>query len=52
MPPRNPYLASEPIHYYWTYFLVPAAASQTGPAPVRDVQTCLKVNALMHRRCC
>ena len=23
-PPRNPYLASEPMHYYWTYFLVPA----------------------------
>jgi hypothetical protein len=46
-PPRNPYLASEPIHYYWTYFLIPAAVSQTGPAPVRDVQTCLKVNALI-----
>ena len=46
-PPRNPYLASQPIHYYWTYFLIPAAVSETGPAPVRDVQTCLKVNALV-----
>ncbi|HXT33289.1 MAG TPA: hypothetical protein VN716_28510, partial [Vicinamibacterales bacterium] len=24
-PPRNPYLAHRPIHYYWTYFLLPAA---------------------------
>jgi hypothetical protein len=47
MPPRNPYLASEPIHYYWTYFLVPAAISQTGPPAVRDVQTCLKTNAVL-----
>lgn len=47
MPPRNPYLARQPIHYYWTYYLLPAAASQTGPAPIRDVQLCLKVNALM-----
>ena len=47
MPPRNPYLASEPIHYYWAYFLVPAAIAQTGPAPVRDVQRCLKLNALI-----
>lgn len=41
-PPRNPYLASQPIHYYWTYFLLPAtAASQFGI----DVQQALKVNA-------
>jgi len=47
MPPRNPYLAPQPIHYYWTYFLLPAAVSETGPAPLRDVQACLKVNALL-----
>jgi len=47
MPPRNPYLARQPIHYYWTYYLLPAAVSQTGPAPIRDVQLCLKINALM-----
>lgn len=41
-PPRNPYLASQPVHYYWTYFLLPAtAASQFGI----DVQQALKVNA-------
>jgi hypothetical protein len=45
MPPRNPYMASESLHYYWTYFLVPAAASAVGPA-VLDVEATLKVNAL------
>jgi hypothetical protein len=47
MPPRNPYLARQPIHYYWTYYLLPAAVAQAGPSPVRDVQLCLKINALM-----
>lgn len=47
MPPRNPYLAHEPIHYYWGYFLLPAAVAQTGPSSVRDVQRCLRVNALL-----
>ena len=47
MPPRNPYLARQPIHYYWTYYLLPAAVAQVGPSPVRDVQLCLKINALM-----
>ncbi len=46
MPPRNPYFAHRPIHYYWAYFLLPAAVSETGPAPIRDVETCLKLNAL------
>ena len=32
-PPVDPYLAPEPLHYYWTYFLVPAAlASVAGEA--------------------
>ena len=47
MPPRNPYLARQPIHYYWTYYLLPGVVSQSGPGPVRDVQLCLKINALM-----
>jgi hypothetical protein len=47
MPPRNPYLGRQPIHYYWTYYLLPAVASQVGPSPVLDVQLCLKLNALM-----
>jgi hypothetical protein len=40
--PRNPFLAPEPVHYYWTYFRIPATiAAQTGV----DVQTALKLNA-------
>jgi hypothetical protein len=46
MPPRNPYLASQRIHYYWTYFLLPAAISESGPAALRDVERCLVLNAL------
>jgi hypothetical protein len=45
-PPRNPYLASRPIHYYWTYFLLPAAVSGTAPAALGGVETHLKVNAV------
>lgn len=47
MPPRNPYLSRQPIHYYWTYYLLPATAARVGPAWVRDVQLCLTINALM-----
>lgn len=40
--PRNPFLAPEPVHYYWTYFRIPASVSaQSGI----DVQTALKLNA-------
>ncbi|HXW03720.1 MAG TPA: hypothetical protein VD833_00695 [Vicinamibacterales bacterium] len=46
MPPRNPYLAAEPLHYYWTYFLLPAVVAESGPPLLRDVQLVLKVNAL------
>lgn len=46
MPPRNPYLQHRPIHYYWTYYVFPAVMSARGPAPLRDVQLCLRMNAL------
>jgi hypothetical protein len=46
VPPRNPYLSGRPIHYYWTYFLLPAAVAGTAPAALGGVQTCLKVNAV------
>ncbi|HEX5475560.1 MAG TPA: hypothetical protein VFX12_12950 [Vicinamibacterales bacterium] len=46
MPPRNPYLADQPIHYYWTYFLLPAAVAADGPAPLRNVERCVTVNAI------
>ena len=46
MPPRNPYMARESLHYYWTYFLVPAAVSSAGPPMVHEVEANLKVNAI------
>jgi hypothetical protein len=50
VPPRNPYLASRPMNYYWTYFLLPATVAREAPAFVsqlRDVQRCLKANAIL-----
>jgi hypothetical protein len=45
MPPRNPYLRGERLHYYWTYFLAPATAVQAASRlPVADA---LKVTALV-----
>lgn len=43
-PPRNPYLASEPLHYYWTYFNVPAVLTAVRGAPAA-VEAHVKVNA-------
>jgi hypothetical protein len=43
-PPRNPYLAHRPIHYYWTYFLPPAAAASALGSGA--IETILKVNAI------
>lgn len=31
-PPRNPYMASEPLRYYWLYFVPPSVAGATLPA--------------------
>jgi hypothetical protein len=45
-PPRNPYLAHRPIHYYWTYFLLPAAAAGSLPNGQDRIETILKVNAV------
>jgi hypothetical protein len=48
-PPRNPYLAHRPIHYYWTYFLLPSAVSGAAPdslGSLRNEQLCLKANAI------
>ena len=44
MPPRNPYMADRDLHYYWTYFLVPAAVTGSVPG-LDDVEAALKVNA-------
>lgn len=47
LPVQNPYLKNTDIHYYWTYFMVPAAIAGTGPASLQDIQRCLKLNALL-----
>lgn len=50
LPPRNPYLAPRAMNYYWTYFLLPATVSHSAPGaipPLRDVQACLKTNAIL-----
>jgi hypothetical protein len=41
LPPRNPYMASQPMHYYWTYFLLPSVAARD------DLQGVLKANAMV-----
>lgn len=46
-PPRNPYLSSREMNYYWTYFLLPAVVAHESPAPLDDVQRALKVNAFL-----
>ena len=43
-PPRNPYLARRPLHYYWAYFVVPSAVVRTGIVP--SVQASLTLNGL------
>ena len=45
-PPRNPFFAHDPVHYYWTYFLVPAVASGPAGHPLVSVETALKINAI------
>ena len=50
VPPKNPYLAPRAMNYYWTYFLLPATVAREAPellAPLRDVQRCLKANAML-----
>lgn len=47
-PPRNPYRASQPLHYYWAYFVLPASA--TGAVTTRGssppIETFLALNVL------
>ncbi len=45
-PPRNPFFSHDPVHYYWTYFLVPAVASGPAEQPLVSVETALKINAI------
>jgi len=45
-PPRNPYFAREPVHYYWTYYIVPAVLSSESTGGWIDAEAALKVNAV------
>lgn len=45
-PPRNPYLGDRPVHYYWTYFQLPAVVAAAGPPALRDIERVLKANAI------
>lgn len=45
---KNPYVADEPMHYYWTYFMPPAVlASRGGANATPDVAATLKIAATM-----
>jgi hypothetical protein len=47
MPPVNPYLANNRIHYYWSYFLLPATVSGLAPAGFAGgTEGIVKTNAL------
>jgi len=46
MPPRNMFMPQRPLHYYWAYYLLPAAVAGTQTGPLADVENDLKVNAL------
>ena len=47
-PPRNPYMASQPLHYYWAYFLLPSAVTGAvgGRGASPPIESFLAVNAL------
>jgi hypothetical protein len=48
LPPRNPYMAPHAMNYYWTYFLLPATVAETAAVPaLRNVESCLKANAVL-----
>lgn len=46
MPPRNMFMPHRPLHYYWSYYLLPAAAAGAAPRALANVENDLKVNAI------
>src|SRR5688500_84152 len=45
---RNPYIGTERLHYYWTYFLPAAAIATRGQAgATAHVESTLKITAMM-----
>jgi hypothetical protein len=47
-PPRNPYMAGQPLHYYWGYFVLPAVVTGvvTDAKHVPPIESFLAVNNL------
>ena len=47
-PPRNPYMAAEPLHYYWGYFVLPSVVTGvvTQARQVPPIESFLAVNNL------
>lgn len=47
-PPRNPYMAAEPLHYYWGYFVLPSVVTGTlqSKGTASAIEPLLAVNAL------
>ncbi len=47
-PPRNPYMAAEPLHYYWGYFVLPSVVTGvvTQADYVPPIESFLAVNNL------
>ena len=46
--PLNPFLSGQPLHYYWTYFRVPATVADQTSLGIAEV---LKLNALFTALC-
>jgi hypothetical protein len=46
LPPRDPYAAPQPLHYYVAYFLVPSASIASLPGGRDQIAAILRVNAL------
>jgi hypothetical protein len=47
LPPRDPFFADRTLHYYWSYFVVPAAGSAVLGGSARTVEQCLEINAVL-----
>jgi hypothetical protein len=46
LPPTNPFLAQETLHYYWSYFMVPATVAARLDRSDLGTERSLKLNAL------
>ncbi len=45
-PPRNPYMASRPLQYYWLYFVVPAVVTSMDRSHSPSIETYLAISGV------